>query len=93
MLTHITGETVDHSFAKEALAGLAGAGVDYLAETKGEDFVDKERAKHEAKKKANQLYDQHYGGQDNYDPNNTEPPQQLQEEFGEHHYKKKHRND
>lgn len=50
------------------LAGFAAAEVDKLAETKGEDFFDKERSKHEAKKKAEQLYDQHYGDQDNYDP-------------------------
>ena len=85
---HRLGEEVDHGLAKEMLAGFAGAGVDYLAETKGEDFVDKEKAKHEAKKRSEQLYDQQYGDQPNYNPNNTNPPQQLQNEFGEHHYKK-----
>ena len=51
------------------LAGFAGAGVDYLAETKGTDFIDKEKAKHEAKKKSEQLYDQQYGNEPNYNPN------------------------
>ena len=88
MLTSIPGQEVDHGFAKEALAGFAGAGVDYLVETKGEDFYDKEKAKHDAKKKAENLYDQQYGDQPNYNPNNTAPPQQLQQTMGEHHYKK-----
>jgi hypothetical protein len=64
----ITGQPVSHAFAKEVLAGLAGAEVDKLAETKGEDFFDRERSKHEAKKRAENLYDQHYGGQEQYDP-------------------------
>lgn len=62
------GKPVSHAFAKELLAGIAGAEVDKLAETKGEDFFDRERAKHEAKKRSEQLYDSHYGGQDQYDP-------------------------
>lgn len=32
------------------------------------DFVDRERAKHAARENVNNMYDQHYGGQDNYDP-------------------------
>jgi hypothetical protein len=62
------GQPVSHAFAKELLAGFAGAEVDKLAETKGEDFFDRERSKHEAKKRAENLYDQHYGGQEQYDP-------------------------
>ena len=62
------GKAVDHGLAKEMLAAAAGFEVDRLAETKGLDFVDKERAKHHAKKQAEQLYDQQYGGQDQYDP-------------------------
>jgi hypothetical protein len=42
--------------------------VDRLAETKGMDFYDKERAQHQAKKNTEHLYDQHYGGQGQYDP-------------------------
>jgi len=69
LISHrITGQPVSHAFAKEMLAGLAGAEVDKLVETKGEDFFDRERSKHEAKKRAENLYDQHYGGQDQYDP-------------------------
>jgi len=76
------GKPVSHAFAKELLAGFAGAEVDKLAETKGEDFFDKERSKHEAKKRAEQLYDDHYGDQDQYDPGNQAPPQALQNQFG-----------
>lgn len=62
------GETVNHGFAKEMLAAFAGAEVDKLAETKGMDFVDRERAKHHARQNAEQLYDQQYGDMDQYDP-------------------------
>lgn len=44
------GKPVSHQFAKELLAGFVGGEVDKLAETKGMDFVDKERAQHRAKK-------------------------------------------
>jgi hypothetical protein len=63
------GKPVEHAFAKEALAGLAAGEVDKLAETKGMDFVDREKAKRAAKENVNNMYDQQYGGQDNYDPN------------------------
>jgi hypothetical protein len=71
------GKTVNHAFAKELLAGFAGAEVDRLAETKGEDFVDRERAKHEAKKRSEELYNQHYGGYDEYNPQQQEPHGRL----------------
>lgn len=35
------GQDVDHGFAKEAVAGLAGAEVDKLFETHGLDWIDK----------------------------------------------------
>lgn len=35
---------------------------------------DKMRAHHQAKERAENLYDQHYGGNDQYDPNQQEPP-------------------
>jgi len=62
------GEAVNHGFAKEMIAAIAGAEVDKLAETKGMDFVDRERAKHHAKKNAEKLYDEQYGDMDRYDP-------------------------
>lgn len=69
---------MSHAFAKELLAGFAGAEVDKLAETKGEDFFDKEKAKHHAKKRAEDLYDDHYRDADQYDPNQYDPPQHFQ---------------
>ncbi|EFX00591.1 hypothetical protein CMQ_7593 [Grosmannia clavigera kw1407] len=68
------GKTVNHAFAKEALAALAGAEVDKLIETKGLDFVDREKAKHHARENANHLYDQQYSGRDNFNPNEHEQP-------------------
>lgn len=59
---------MSHGFAREALAALAGAEADKLFETKGLDFVDREEAKRHAKRQAEDLYDQQYGGRDNYDP-------------------------
>jgi hypothetical protein len=65
------GKPISHQFAKELLVGFAGAEVDKLAETKGMDFIDREKAKHQAKEQAEHLYDQHYiqgQGADQYDP-------------------------
>jgi hypothetical protein len=65
------GEPVSHQFAKEILVGLAGAEIDKLAETRGMDFIDREKAKHHAKQQAEHMYDQHYiegQGADQYDP-------------------------
>ena len=62
---------MSHQFAKELLAGIAGAEVDKLAETKGLDFVDREKAKRHAKQNAEHMYDEHYirgQGADQYDP-------------------------
>ena len=62
------GKAVNHGFAKELLAGFAAAEVDKLIETKGLDYIDSEKAKHQAKKQAEHLYDQQYASQDQYDP-------------------------
>lgn len=64
----MSGKQVSHQFAKELLAGFAGAEVDKLAETKGLDFIDREKAKHHSKKQAEHLYEQQYGGYDDYNP-------------------------
>lgn len=63
-----SGEVVKHGFAKEMLAGLAAAEVDKLAETKGMDYLDREKAKHHAKQQAEHLYDQQHGQYDEYNP-------------------------
>ena len=80
---------MNHAFAKELLAGFVGGEVDKLAETKGMNEYDRERAKHRAKENAENMYDQHYvqgHGADNYDPNQYGPPQQFQ-------YQSQYRND
>ncbi|OCK76387.1 hypothetical protein K432DRAFT_385480 [Lepidopterella palustris CBS 459.81] len=77
------GKPVSHAFAKELVAGFAAAEVDKLAETKGEDFFDRERTKHQAKKHAENLYEEHYiqnQGADQYDPNQYDRPDQLQQQ-------------
>lgn len=45
-----TGEKPDHAKAKEVIAGLVSAGATRLIETKGLNFVDKEKAKRAAEK-------------------------------------------
>jgi len=52
----------NHQFAKEMLAAVASAEVDKLVETKGLDWVDKERAKRQAVQQAHAAYDEKYGG-------------------------------
>ncbi|KAE8443624.1 hypothetical protein EG329_001557 [Mollisiaceae sp. DMI_Dod_QoI] len=71
------GKPVSHQFAKELLVGLVGGEVDKLAETKGMDWVDKEKAKHHAKEQVQNMYDQQYGGNDQYDPNQQDANQAL----------------
>lgn len=62
------GKPVEHGLAKEMLAAAAGFEVDKLVETKGLDFVDREKAKHHAKKQAEELYEQQYGNKDQFHP-------------------------
>ncbi|KAK5162908.1 uncharacterized protein LTR77_011069 [Saxophila tyrrhenica] len=76
------GKEVDHAFAKEAIAAIAGVEVDRLAETKGADYIDREKTKHEAKKRSEALYDQHYGEDENYNPHKKHPHKKIQQEFG-----------
>lgn len=54
------GKPQSHQLAKELLAGFAGAEVDKLFETKGLDFLDREKAKRHAQQEAEQAYDQQY---------------------------------
>ncbi|KAF7794070.1 hypothetical protein EIP86_005200 [Pleurotus ostreatoroseus] len=41
------GDPSDHATAKELLAGFAGAFIDREVETRGLDFIDKEKAKYQ----------------------------------------------
>lgn len=65
------------------MAGLAGVEVDRLAQTKGADFIDREQAKRHARESAEQMYDDHYGQQDQYDPNQQQPHDRIRREFGD----------
>lgn len=112
VLTIIAGKPVSHQFAKELLAGFAGAEVsfspstsylhtrpiyasvhhlclllltndqvDKLAETKGEDWFDREKTKRAAKEHAERMYDEHYvdnQGADQYDPNQYGRPERFE---------------
>jgi len=68
------GKPVSHQFAKELLAGFVGGEVDKLAETKGMNEYDSYEAKKHAQNSAEQMYDNHYQGTDQYDPNQQDPP-------------------
>jgi len=58
------GNPGSHQEAKEILAGFSGAAVDRLAETKGLDYIDREKAKRDATQDVSQAYDQN--NQNNY---------------------------
>lgn len=72
--TIFPGKSVSHGFAKELLAGFVGGEVDKLAETKGMDEYDKIEARRHAKANVENMYDQHYGDMDQYDPNQRQQP-------------------
>lgn len=59
-LLSLIGKPVSHAFAKELIAGFVGGEVDKLAETKGMDWVDREKAKHHAKQNAHEMYEERY---------------------------------
>jgi len=54
------GEKPSHEKAKEIFAGVIGAFVDREVETRGLDFADREKAKHAAKKQAENALAYHY---------------------------------
>ena len=56
-----TGETVSHGKMKELLSGFAAAEVDNLVETKGLDFLDREKMKDLAAHQAHVLANEKYG--------------------------------
>ncbi|KAF8877936.1 hypothetical protein CPB84DRAFT_1794542 [Gymnopilus junonius] len=58
------GQPESHAKAKELLAGFAGAFIDREVETRGLDFVDKEKAKHHAREQINE-----YVTEENYQIN------------------------
>jgi len=52
------GAPPSHAMAKELLAGFTGAFIDREVETRGLDFYDKEKAKHQAKKRAEEALEE-----------------------------------
>ncbi len=76
---------MDHAFAKELLAGFVGGEVDKLAETKGMDEYDRERAHFQAKENAHNMYDEHYvrgQGADEYNPIQYGAPDRIHQSRG-----------
>ncbi|KAK1243826.1 hypothetical protein MKX08_001964 [Trichoderma sp. CBMAI-0020] len=57
------GHPDEHAQAKEILAGAIGFFVDREVETKGLDFIDREKAKRHAQQQAEQELSNQYGGQ------------------------------
>lgn len=53
-------EGASHKLTKEIFAALAAAEADKLFETKGLDFLDRERAKSQAEANAERIYDEKY---------------------------------
>jgi len=49
------GKPDSHAKAKEVFAGLAGAFIDRIVETKGLDYVDKQKAQHRAKEHVDEI--------------------------------------
>lgn len=77
------GKPVSHAFAKELIAGFAGGEVDKLCETKGADYIDREKAKRQARENAENLYDQQYGNNDQFDPREHRPHREMENQFGQ----------
>ncbi|EJF64810.1 hypothetical protein BD309DRAFT_962265 [Dichomitus squalens] len=50
-----SGQPPSHAKAKELLAGFAGAFIDRIVETKGLDYVDKQKAKHHSQQKVDEV--------------------------------------
>ncbi|KZT66023.1 CipC protein [Daedalea quercina L-15889] len=59
--TAANGKPPSHAEAKELLAGVAGAFVDRIAETKGLDFIDREKAKRQATEQTTEIVQTEYG--------------------------------
>ncbi|KAG0049516.1 hypothetical protein BGZ83_005702 [Gryganskiella cystojenkinii] len=60
MKSHEAGTNDGHKLTREMFAALAGAEADKLIETKGLDFVDREKANFQARQNAEKIYDARY---------------------------------
>ncbi|KAG9044402.1 hypothetical protein FS837_008228 [Tulasnella sp. UAMH 9824] len=54
------GEQPNHPHAKALIAGFAGAFIDRIVETKGLDYIDKQKAKKQAQESAERQVDSNY---------------------------------
>ncbi|KAI0028466.1 hypothetical protein K488DRAFT_58513 [Vararia minispora EC-137] len=54
------GKPDSHAKAKELMAGFAGAFVDRLVETKGLDYIDREKAKRQAREQVEERLEAEY---------------------------------
>jgi hypothetical protein len=52
------GKPNDHAKAMQLLAGFAGGALDKLVETKGLDFIDKQKAKRHAEEQVKSYYEE-----------------------------------
>ncbi|KAJ7123982.1 hypothetical protein C8R43DRAFT_1031494 [Mycena crocata] len=50
------GQPDSHAKAKEIIAGLSGAFIDRIVETKGLDFIDKQKAKRHAEERTEETF-------------------------------------
>ncbi|TCD69690.1 hypothetical protein EIP91_006707 [Steccherinum ochraceum] len=55
------GKPSSHGEAKDFIAGLTGVFVDKIVETHGLDFIDKEKAKHQAREQTERHVNREYG--------------------------------
>lgn len=55
------GRPANHHLAKEIIAGLVAAELDHLIETKGMDYIDRQRAHQMAVQHCHDAYDQNHG--------------------------------
>ncbi|KAF9944730.1 hypothetical protein BGZ65_011672 [Modicella reniformis] len=58
------GDGAEHKLTKEIFAALAAAEADKLFETKGLDFLDREKAKQQAQVNAERIYEEKYESDD-----------------------------
>jgi hypothetical protein len=83
-----TGQQVSHPLMKELLAGFAAAEVDKLFETKGLDYLDREKAKRHAIQQAHHVAEQQYGvgGVYNYQSSEYPGPNYYPQQGGPNFY-------
>jgi hypothetical protein len=84
-----TGEKVSHPLMKELLAGFAAAEVDKLFETKGLDYLDREKAKRHAINQAHHIAEEQYGRGGTFDYQQNQygaGPDYYQQQGGPNYY-------